>query len=148
MGRLDDINDERNTLWNRGICYGVENYLSEISATLAMICDKMNEKKAAIDKSDFSPEQYKTDLQSAYDCGYNKALSENKGELIDTNPEENEDQVVGLYCTDCPYFQFTGEPSADWYGTRCNKDNHEASPSMYAILSLHDDCPLNRGVSE
>ena len=29
-----------------------------------------------IDKSNFNPEQYKADLQSAYDCGYNKAESE------------------------------------------------------------------------
>ncbi len=71
------------------------------------------------------------------------ALSENEGELIDTG--ETEDQSIEWYCTDCPYFQFTGEPTDDWYGTRCNKDNHEASPSMYSIQSLHDNCPLNRG---
>lgn len=61
------------------------------------------------------------------------------------NEEESEDQPVEWYCTDCPYFQFTGEPTDDWYGARCNKDNHEASPSMYAIQSLNNDCPLNRG---
>lgn len=61
------------------------------------------------------------------------------------NEEESEDQSVEWYCTDCPYFQFTGEPSADWYGARCNKDGHETSPSMYAIQSLNDNCPLNRG---
>lgn len=39
-------------------------------------------KTQMIDKSSFDTEQYKADLQSAYDCGYNKALSENKGDLI------------------------------------------------------------------
>ena len=73
MGRLEDINDTRNTLWNRGASYGVEECLMEISETLAMIYDRMDEKKTAIDKSDFSPEQYEVDLQSAYDCGYNQA---------------------------------------------------------------------------
>lgn len=71
--------------------------------------------------------------------------AENEEKSIDTSSEESEDQSVEWYCTDCPYFQFTGEPSNDWYGARCNKDNHEASPSMYAIQSLNNDCPLNRG---
>ena len=35
-------------------------------------------KTQMIDKSNFDEEQYKADLQSAYDCGYNKALSEEK----------------------------------------------------------------------
>jgi hypothetical protein len=73
------------------------------------------------------------------------ALSENERETIDTSEDESKDQSVEWYCTDCPYFQFTGEPSADWYGTRCNKDNHEASPSMMAIEELNKNCPLNRG---
>jgi len=42
----------------------------------------ISEKTQMIDKSNFDEEQYKTDLQSAYDCGYNKALSENKRDLI------------------------------------------------------------------
>ena len=41
--------------------------------------EHISEKTQMIDKSNFDEEQYKTDLQSAYDCGYNKALSENKG---------------------------------------------------------------------
>jgi len=48
-----------------------------------------------------------------------------------------------LYCTECPYFEFTGEPTDAWYGARCKKDNHEANPSMIAIQSLNEDCPIN-----
>lgn len=36
-----------------------------------------------IDESNFSMEQYRADLQSAYDCGYNKALSENKENIVE-----------------------------------------------------------------
>lgn len=76
----------------------------------------------------------------------NKAICNGLKEIPSVeNEEESEDQSVEWYCTDCPYFQFTGEPSNDWYGARCNKDNHEASPSMYAIQSLNNNCPLNRG---
>ena len=35
--------------------------------------EHINEKTTMIDKSNFSQEQYKADLQSAYDCGYNQA---------------------------------------------------------------------------
>jgi hypothetical protein len=76
------------------------------------------------------------------------AIKECKGKSIDTSAEENEDQVVELYCTDCPYFMFTGEPTDYWYGARCNKDGHEVSPSMMAIQELNDNCPVNRGVNE
>ena len=69
--------------------------------------------------------------------------AENEGELIDT--EENEDQSVEWYCTDCPYFMFTGEPTDYWYGARCNKDGHEVGQSMMAIQELNNNCPLNRG---
>ena len=51
-----------------------------------------------------------------------------------------------LWCTDCPYFKFT-EDGSRWYGAKCKKDGHEASPSMLAIQSLNDDCPL-RGSEE
>ena len=83
-----------------------------------------------------------------WSCVFEEEPDDAENEGDGTSEEESKDQLVELYCTDCPYFQFTGEPSADWYGTRCNKDNHEASPSMYSIQSLHDNCPLNRGVSE
>lgn len=73
-------------------------------------------------------------------------LTENKGELIDT--KESENQSVEWYCTDCPYFQFTGDPTDYWYGAKCNKDNHEVNPSMMAIEELNKNCPLNRGVNE
>lgn len=45
--------------------FRVKQWLEHISAKTQMV-----------DKSNFDEEQYKTDLQSAYDCGYNKALSE------------------------------------------------------------------------
>lgn len=49
------------------------------------------------------------------------------------------------YCTECSYFKYTNEDSDRWYGTKCEKDNHEAQPSMYAIKSLNDRCPLVEG---
>ena len=51
-----------------------------------------------------------------------------------------------LWCTECPYFGYTGNPSDDWYGAKCDKDGHESNPSMYAIQSLHEDCPLRNEV--
>ena len=60
------------------------------------------------------------------------------------NTEESEDQSVEWYCTDCPYFQFTGDSTDHWYGARCNKDKHEVNPSMMAIQELNNNCPLNR----
>ena len=48
-----------------------------------------------------------------------------------------------LWCTECPYFRYVADDMDDsWYGTKCDKDGHEANPSMYAVQSLHDDCPL------
>jgi len=51
-------------------------------------------KTQMIDKSNFDTEQYKADLQSAYDCGYNQALSENKGEWKRISP-------AGIYECSC-----------------------------------------------
>ena len=48
------------------------------------------------------------------------------------------------YCTACLYFKYTNEDSDSWYGARCEKDEHEAQPSMYAIKALHDRCPLTK----
>lgn len=48
---------------------------------------------------------------------------------------------VGRYCTECPYFKDIVYKGLQWYGARCDKDGHTSSPSMYAIQSLHDDCP-------
>lgn len=47
-----------------------------------------------------------------------------------------------MYCTNCPYFKFTGNESDSWYGTKCEKDGHEEYPSMYAIKQLNEKCPL------
>ena len=68
--------------------------------------EHISEKTQMIDKSNFDEEQYKTDLQSAYDCGYNKALSENKcfdgmtnGDIIKTlfpKIDDNFSNVIDL----------------------------------------------------
>ena len=59
--------------------------------------------------------------------------------------ESEEDKEV--WCTECPYFKYVADDMDDsWYGARCNKDCHEANPSMYAIQSLHEDCPLRNEV--
>ena len=46
------------------------------------------------------------------------------------------------YCTECPYFSDVVHEDEQWYGARCAKDGHSTMPSMYAIKSLHDSCPL------
>lgn len=58
MSRLEDINNERTTLWNRGVRYGVDDCLMEISATLAMICDKMGEKKTTAESDSENPNKW------------------------------------------------------------------------------------------
>ena len=67
------------------------------------------------------------------------AIECNKVSEISTDSEKDDK----VYCTECPYFKYTKKEDSDrWYGTKCEKDNHEAQPSMYAIKSLHDRCPL------
>ena len=46
------------------------------------------------------------------------------------------------YCTECPYFNDIIYEEEQWYGARCEKDGHSTSPSMYAIQSLNNNCPL------
>lgn len=61
--------------------------------------------------------------------------------------EQPEDEEI--WCTECPYFKYTEDVlDHDWFGALCTKDGHEANPSMYAIQSLHDDCPLKRKEGE
>ena len=64
--------------------------------------------------------------------------------------EKKKDKEEEVWCTECPYFRFVPDDMDDsWYGAKCNKDGHEANPSMYAVQSLHDDCPLKKeGKSE
>ncbi len=50
-----------------------------------------------------------------------------------------------IHCPECPYFTEVIYEGEYWYGARCEKDGHEANPSMYAIKLLHDDCPLTVG---
>lgn len=57
---------------------------------------------------------------------------------------KEEDEEV-FWCTECPYFKYVADDmDDDWYGARCYKDGHEANPSMFAVQSLHDDCPLKK----
>lgn len=62
--------------------------------------------------------------------------------------ESKEDKEI--WCTECPYFMFVKDDNDDigYYGAKCHKDGHEADPSMYAIQTLHDDCPLKKESEE
>ncbi len=51
-------------------------------------------------------------------------------------------KVNKTYCTECPYFTDVIYEGEQWFGARCKKDGHSTMPSMYAIKSLHNDCPL------
>ena len=56
-------------------------------------------------------------------------------------PQEDEE----IWCTECPYFKdIEDEWDRDWFGALCTKDGHESAPSMYAIQSLHNNCPLKK----
>ena len=46
------------------------------------------------------------------------------------------------YCTECPYFTNVIYKGEQWFGAKCKKDGHSTMPSMYAIKSLHNNCPL------
>ena len=70
--------------------------------------EHISEKTLMIDKSSFDTEQYKTDLQSAYDCGYNKALSENKGEWIPKERLTDCSLYIDIVCSECGYVGFEG----------------------------------------
>lgn len=76
---------------------------NEFEQAFAVAISALSENKTQmIDKSNFDAEQYKTDLQSAYDCGYNKALSENKGEWI----HDKSDWKYRFNCSKCGYKLF------------------------------------------
>ena len=57
-------------------------------------------------------------------------------------------ETAKIYCTRCPYFNdviyFNDDIYEEWpwYGARCGYDGHSTMPSMYAIKSLHNNCPL------
>ena len=69
------------------------------------------------------------------------------GNKYEGDTEKPEDEEI--WCTECPYFKYVADDMDDsWYGAKCNKDGHESSPSMYAVQSLHDDCPLKRKEGE
>ena len=51
-------------------------------------------------------------------------------------------KTIKIYCTECPYFNDVIYEGEQWYGAKCKKDGHSTMPSMYAIQSLNDDCPL------
>lgn len=60
---------------------------------------------------------------------------------------QKDNSDVERYCTECPYFKDIVYEGLQWYGARCDKDGHTSSPSMYAIQSLHKNCPY-KGESE
>lgn len=61
-----------------------------------------------------------------------------------TDTETKSEDEEETYCTECPYFEDVVDDTRSWFGGLCKKDGHESSPSMYAIQSLHDDCPLKK----
>ena len=64
---------------------------------------------------------------------------ENEAESDEKSEEEEE-----IWCTECPYFEDVMDDPRYWFGGLCKKDGHESAPSMYAIQSLHNDCPLKK----
>ena len=79
--------------------------------------EHINEKTTMIDKSNFSQEQYKADLQSAYDCGYNQACKgkitmpyaepDNCGNCIEQTAMS--DLAVNKLISDCEKMSFDME---------------------------------------
>lgn len=59
-------------------------------------------------------------------------------------PEEESEEDEEVWCTECPYFKDVTDTPGEWFGALCTKDGHEAGPSMYAIQSLHNYCPLKK----
>ena len=81
-------------------------------------------------------------MQLLEDRGYLKrptSVNEAKQEKEEDTQKDEE-----IYCTECPYFKDIVDEDRDWFGAKCEKDGHESSPSMYAIRSLHNDCPLKK----
>lgn len=58
--------------------------------------------------------------------------------------EEKSEEEEETYCTECPYFEDVVDDPRSWYGGLCKKDGHKSSPSMYAIQTLNNDCPLKK----
>ena len=79
--------------------------------------EHINETTTMIDKSNFSREQYKADLQSAYDCGYNQACKgkitmpyaepDNCGNCIEQTAMS--DLAVNKLISDCEKMSFDME---------------------------------------
>ena len=79
----------------------------------------------------------------------NKTSGEIKYKLLREEHEnkeksEEEETEKEIYCTECSHFEDVVEDGRSWYGALCNKDGHESAPSMYAIQSLHENCPLKK----
>lgn len=84
-------------------------------------------------------------------CKYDNDLTvlkvvekEDKKEEEPAEPEEKSEEEEETYCTNCPYFEDVVDDTRSWYGGLCKKDGHESAPSMYAIQSLHKNCPLKK----
>lgn len=59
-------------------------YISENKVKAIKLAIKALEQTDKIEESNFSTEQYKADLQAAYDCGYAKALEQQpSGDVLD-----------------------------------------------------------------
>lgn len=79
--------------YNEGLRDGYLNSIYEIEDAPAV------EETVMVDKSNFSKEQYNADLQTAYDCGYERGKNERqKGEWIDTGS--------GQECNVCHEIQY------------------------------------------
>lgn len=77
------------------------------------------------------------DIVAVTTDGIKVAESEEKSEQEGEEKEE-------IYCTECPYFKDVADDANNWFGALCKKDGHKSAPSMYAIQSLHNDCPLKK----
>ena len=82
-----------------------------------------------------------------YDNELDRVVVESPGEAC---PEESEDKpeeetyCSETYCSECEHFESIISSDSDWFGARCKLDDHESAPSMYAISSLNNACPLKK----
>lgn len=64
---------------------GYQEYLSAEIIDMAIKALKQTDK---IEESNFSSEQYKADLQCAYDCGYNCGYAEAMNDIAESEDQE------------------------------------------------------------
>lgn len=66
----------------------------------------------------------------------------------ETEQAKHEKKSEEIYCTECQHFEGIPHLDNDWFGAKCKLDDHESAPSMYAIQSLYNDCPLKKKQEE